>query len=107
MAGFREEVLNLIRQIPQGRVMTYGGVARAVGYPQRARQVGMILFGLGESDGEVPWQRVVNAQGGLSTYKVGSGEWQRALLLSEGVEVGPDNLVDLKKYGWGPEGAPR
>ena len=103
MAGFREDVLNFIKQIPEGRVMTYGGVARAVGYPQRARQVGMILFGIGELDGEIPWQRVINSQGGISTFKVGTGELQRALLKSEGVEVSTDGIVDLKKYEWKPE----
>jgi methylated-DNA-protein-cysteine methyltransferase related protein len=103
MSGFREDVLSFIKQIPEGRVMTYGGVARAVGYPQRARQVGMILFGIGELDGEIPWQRVINSQGGISTFKVGTGELQRALLKSEGVEVSADGIVDLKKYEWKTE----
>jgi alkylated DNA nucleotide flippase Atl1 len=48
---------------------------------------GRVLFGLRDADGDVPWQRVVNARGGISTFKVGAGELQVALLRAEGIEV--------------------
>lgn len=106
-AAFREAVLNVVRAVPQGKVTTYGEVALMVGMPNHARQVGAVLYGLKESDGDVPWQRVVNASGGISTYKVGSGELQVALLRSEGVEVVNDR-VDLRRYRWeGPEQGPQ
>lgn len=98
---FRERVLQVVREVPRGRVVSYGQVALWVGSPRAARQVGAVLFGLREADGEVPWQRVVNARGGISTYKVGAGELQTALLRAEGVEVGVDG-VDLARYGWSP-----
>ncbi|MBX3139628.1 MAG: MGMT family protein [Trueperaceae bacterium] len=98
--GFREAVLRVVRAVPAGRVTTYGEVALLAGRPNHARQVGAILYGLrgGEVD-DVPWQRVINASGGISTYKVGSGELQVALLRSEGVEVS-DDRVDLRRYRW-------
>lgn len=96
---FRERVLAVVRSIPEGRVTNYGTVALLAGNPLAARQVGGILYGLKESEGDVPWQRVINVQGGISTYKVGTGELQVALLRHEGVEV-IDDKVDLKRFGW-------
>lgn len=98
---FRERVLQVVREVPPGRVVSYGQVALWAGSPRAARQVGSVLFGLRESDGDVPWQRVVNARGGISTYKVGAGELQVALLRAEGVEVDADG-VDLARWGWAP-----
>lgn len=100
--SFRARVLRVVRSVPAGRVVTYGQVALLAGSPRAARQVGGVLYGSREGD-EVPWQRVVNARGGISTHKIGAGELQEALLRSEGVEIGPDG-VDLRRYGWAPEG---
>lgn len=100
-ATFRKRVLEQVARIPAGRVMTYGEVALFVGRPGTARQVGGVLFGLSVWEAEtVPWHRVVNAQGRLSTYKVGSGELQRALLEAEGVVFGASGRLDLKRYGF-------
>lgn len=96
--SFRERVLAVVRAIPHGRVATYGQVALLAGAPRAARQVGGILFRSAESD-DVPWQRVVNASGGISTHKVGAGTLQEALLRSEGVEVDASG-VDLRRYRW-------
>ncbi len=96
---FRDRVLGIVRAIPRGRVLTYGDVAVLAGAPRASRQVGRIMYFYGR---RVPWQRVINHYGGLSTYKVGSGELQRALLQEEGVEFGADGTVDLKKYRWRP-----
>jgi methylated-DNA-protein-cysteine methyltransferase-like protein len=106
--SYRERVLEVVRAIPRGKVTNYGTVALLAGRPRTARQVGVVLYGLRESDADVPWQRVVNAQGGISTFKVGHGELQIALLEAEGVEV-VDRTVDLGRYGWdpGPEWAER
>lgn len=96
---FRDAVLAVVRAVPAGKVTTYGEVALMAGWPNHARQVGAVLFGLRETEDDVPWQRVINANGGISTYKVGSGELQVALLRSEGVEVTNDH-VDLRRYRW-------
>jgi methylated-DNA-protein-cysteine methyltransferase-like protein len=73
------------------------------GEPRGARQVGMVLWGLDSGD-DVPWQRVINSQGGISTYKVGSGEMQKALLQAEGIKVSAAGKIDLKRYQWHPVG---
>ncbi len=96
---FQRRVLQIVRMIPRGRVATYGQVAVLAGTPRAARQVGRILYFYGRT---VPWQRVINHYGGLSTYKVGSGVEQRQLLEQEGVKFRPDETVDLGKYRWRP-----
>ncbi|MFO7544224.1 MAG: MGMT family protein [Trueperaceae bacterium] len=102
MEDFRTRVLRVVRAVPPGRVTTYGSVAALAGSPGAARQVGTVLRGLTDADDDVPWQRVINAAGGISTYKVGSGELQVALLRSEGVEV-EDDRVNLRRFGWTPD----
>lgn len=96
---FQQRVLEIIRAIPRGHVLTYGQVAALADTPRAARQVGRILYASGRT---VPWQRVINHYGGLSTYKVGSGEQQRALLENEGVSFREDGTLDLKRYQWRP-----
>lgn len=103
MKPFRQAVLDVVRAVPHGKVTTYGTVALLAGRPRAARQVGAVLYGLRDSDADVPWQRVINASGGISTFKVGSGELQVALLVAEGVQV-IDRKVDLKRFGWRPAG---
>ena len=77
-----ERILEIIRAIPVGSVRSYGGVAKAAGLPHGARQVARLLH---SANVAVPWHRVVNAQRRISLTGV-SGEKQRALLESEGVE---------------------
>jgi methylated-DNA-protein-cysteine methyltransferase related protein len=96
---FQQRVLEIVRAIPRGHVLTYGQVAALTDTPRAARQVGRILYASGRT---VPWQRVINSYGGLSTYKVGSGELQRALLEKEGITFRLDGTLDLKKYQWQP-----
>ena len=102
MRGFRERVLALVCTVPSGKVATYGQIARLAGHPRAARQVGGVLHGLRDSD--VPWQRIINAQGAISTYKVGAGELQRALLESEGVVFDREGRCDLERYRWSGPG---
>lgn len=96
---FQNRVLEIVRAIPRGKVLSYGQVALLAGASRGARQVGRILYARGRT---VPWQRVINRYGGLSTYKVGSGFEQRALLEKEGVVFTKDGVVDLKKHQWRP-----
>jgi methylated-DNA-protein-cysteine methyltransferase-like protein len=77
----RERILAAIRRIPRGTVSTYGGVARAAGFPGAARQVAWALHGCGP---DVPWQRVVGA-GGKVLLKGAPGLEQRLRLRTEGV----------------------
>lgn len=99
VAGFRDNVITVVRAIPVGKVATYGQVAALAGSPRAARIVGGILRHAAE---EVPWHRVVNAQGGISTYRIGAGDLQVAILTSEGVPV-ENREVDLAVFRWRPE----
>ena len=101
MREFRERVLALVERIPAGRVMTYGQLALLAGSAGNARQVGFIMHGLAGS--ELPWHRVINAQGAISTYKVGMGDTQRALLEAEGVTFDERGRCDLTRLQWWPD----
>ena len=98
-ADFRTPVLEVIAQIPEGRVMTYGQVARVAGKPRNPRQVGDILQGL-HLETDHPWWRVINSSGRLSTYKVGTGDLQKRLLEAEGVVIDATGKISLERYRW-------
>lgn len=87
----------LTRRIPHGRVTTYGALARALGVPHGARTVG---WALGVCPDDVPWHRVVNAQGAISWRPSVGFRLQRALLRAEGVRFNRRGRIDLTKYGW-------
>lgn len=96
--GFYQQVYELVRQVPKGRVVTYGQIAATLGNVRKARMVGWAMRGCPD---DVPWHRVVNASGGLSTRPVhGSFHPQRALLEDEGVEFDHSGRIDLESYGW-------
>ena len=101
--SFFETVYHVTRQIPVGRVCTYGGFARLLtGRPGAARTVGWALHGLPANLVDaVPWWRVINAQGRISTScTTHSAAEQRARLEEEGVAFGADGRVDLDRFGW-------
>ena len=97
-----ERIYEITRQIPYGRVATYGTVARLAGLPGQARLVGYALFRVALPDEEVPWHRVINAKGEISRAPSRRGsDWvQQARLLAEGVEFGPSGKISLAVYGW-------
>ncbi len=100
MQGFFERVYAAIRQIPRGKVATYGDIARLIGSPKSARQVGWALHS-NPTPVANPCHRVVFADGSLSAgFAFGGRDAQRALLDAEGVEVGDDYKVDLALYRW-------
>ena len=94
----------MVRQIPYGKVATYGQVAELANFYGRARMVGYALFRLAP-DTDVPWQRVINAKGEISEspFRNGDDYLQRSLLEAEGVEFNRGGKIDLKKYRWRPE----
>lgn len=102
MSNFQTCVLDLIQRIPSGSVATYGQIAALAGSPRAARQVGQILRGLKNNpkSTEIPWQRVVNRLGGLSTWKIDAGELQQAMLEGEGIIFDADGYCSLSTYLW-------
>jgi methylated-DNA-protein-cysteine methyltransferase related protein len=99
-------VYRLVSQVPKGKVVTYGQVAALLGAPRAARAVGTALRYLPQSlSHTVPWQRVVNASGGISirgdVFRVDEQRW---LLESEGIAFERSGKINLKKYQWkGPK----
>lgn len=104
MSPFRKAVLEIVARIPHGRVTSYGAVAAMAGQPRAARGVGWILNGL-PPDTDLPWWRVVNAQGGLSTRKLPgpAGHLQKDLLVREGVAFDERDLIAQDRFWWRPE----
>ncbi len=98
---FSQKVAEIIRKIPYGKVTTYGTVAVLAGWPRGARIVGGILHNLGE---DLPWQRIINKDGFISTKCLKHPKsLQKALLEQEGIEVSDEFMIDLGKYGWAGE----
>jgi len=95
-------VYRIVCRIPAGQVATYGQIAAMSGMPRAARQVGWALAALGEED-DVPWHRVINAQGEISPRGGPEAvDLQRALLKSEGIEFNRRDRIDLDRYCWLP-----
>jgi methylated-DNA-protein-cysteine methyltransferase-like protein len=102
-----ERVYAVVRRIPEGRVATYGQVARLAGLGDSARQVGYALHALPALSG-VPWHRVINARGEISLPRATGGDvTQRLRLEREGVKFDGKGRVDLKVFGWKPGGGRR
>ena len=98
---YRERVYELVRQIPSGRVMTYGQIADLLGEGYTPRTVGYVMYGAGEED--VPWQRVINSRGACSTGRVViPPDKQQRMLEAEGVLFDQNGRCDLGRYRWEP-----
>lgn len=96
-AKFFARVYALVRSIPRGRVTTYGTIALALGVPRGARTVGWALRACPD---DVPWYRVVNAQGKISWRPTGGYHLQRAQLQREGVRFTREGRIDFDRFGW-------
>ncbi len=102
-SNFAVRVEAIVAQIPEGRVMTYGQLAALCGSPRAARIVGGIAhFG----DSALPWQRVVNKQGGLAAGYPGGRQAHAQHLQAEGVEITDDYyVVGVHELLWWPSGS--
>lgn len=95
--GFFEAVYAVVAQIPYGKVMTYGDIARQIGYPRKARFVG---YAMRVCPDELPWHRVVKADGSIA-----GGDFapiRRMLLEQEDVPFLADGRIDLTRCRWLP-----
>ena len=99
-------IYEVTKQIPRGKVATYGQVAVLAGLPGHARLAGYALYNLPpDLADKVPWQRVINAQGRISysESRRGGDHLQRKLLEKEGVVFDKNGRIDLRQFGWRPE----
>ncbi|KAA3610586.1 MAG: hypothetical protein DWQ05_21445 [Calditrichaeota bacterium] len=95
-----KKVIDIIMQIPEGKVATYGQIAALAGFPGRARHVGWILNQTNTPN--LPWHRVINSRGTISLPHNGKYQLQKVLLQDEGVLFNDNDIIDLKQFCWQP-----
>lgn len=95
-----KKIYDTVRRIPEGHVATYGQIAKLIGYPRHARQVGYALASL-DNQHSVPWHRVVNAKGKISSRRMeGYDDYQRLLLEEENIIFNDKGYISLKQFQW-------
>lgn len=100
--AFFDEVYEVVKQIPVGKVATYGQIARMVGQPRKAKIVGWALHS-NPQPGIIPCHRVVNRNGELSgAFAFGGSHAQRELLEAEGIIFDESGTISLQEYLWKP-----
>jgi methylated-DNA-protein-cysteine methyltransferase-like protein len=96
------EIYEVIARIPPRRVATYGQIAELAGIPGQPRRIGYALSAL-PGDSSIPWHRVINAKGMISSRsESGPDNLQRRLLKQEGIVFGPSGRIDLARFRWMP-----
>lgn len=100
MEAFTRKVIQVIQNIPSGKVMTYGQIAAQAGSPRGARQVARLLHSM-SAKYELPWHRVVNAAGTISIQDENYRQMQKELLQREGVEISGEK-IDLIRFRFDP-----
>jgi methylated-DNA-protein-cysteine methyltransferase related protein len=101
--SFFELVFEVARQIPKGRVTSYGAIAECLGAKSSARMVGWAMNGAHRVKPKIPAHRVVNRNGMLSgKHHFGTPTRMKELLEKEGIKVKKDTIVDFKKIFWDP-----
>lgn len=102
---FHHQVWDLVRQIPVGKVATYGQIARMIPAPEGVEEKAYHAFGprwvggaMAACPEDVPWQRVINSKGEISLRP--GAEHQRLLLEEEGIQFNESGRIDLKIFGW-------
>lgn len=103
LESFTDRVYWLVQQVPPGTVATYGQIATYAGSTGAARAVGNLMRNSLTNGVECPWQRIINASGGIS-YKgdVVRAELQRQLLEREGIAFDHRSRCDLDACRWSP-----
>jgi len=102
-ANFYEQVYEIARLIPKGRVTSYGAIAKSLGAAKSSRMVGHAMAYAGTAHPKVPAHRVVNSSGLLTgKFHFSPPELMIELLNNEGIEVKNDKVVNFKKLFWNP-----
>lgn len=99
MTELSKRIVQIIKSVPKGKVLSYGGVAALAGSPRGARQVSWLLKS--QSDKEnLPWWRIINSKGRISIKDPVGYDLQKSYLEDEGVEIDSTGQIDLKLYLW-------
>jgi methylated-DNA-protein-cysteine methyltransferase related protein len=102
MESFTKRAVKIIKEIPAGKVMTYGQIAGLAGSPRGARQVVRILHSMSKKF-NLPWHRVINSKGQIGLKDEVSFLDQKMALESEGIKFLPNESISLEKYQHHPE----
>ncbi len=102
VSEFTEDVIKLIQNIPEGKVLSYGLIAKLAGNPRAARQVSWILHSSTEKY-KLPWHRVINSEGNIALRSEIDKQYQKDLLKKEGVKFLDEYRIDLKSSIWNIE----
>src|SRR5689334_16257582 len=99
-----EQIYRIVLKIPRGRVMTYGQIARLMDDRYSPRLVGWAMHAVPQDGRDIPWHRVINSKGSISTGRIiiQEPQLQRYLLEAEGVVFDARGHCDLKVYQWSP-----
>jgi len=101
--GFFQQVYEVARLIPSGRVTSYGAIAKYLGTAQSARMVGWAMNDAGSQNEYVPAHRVVNRSGLLTgKHHFGNSNTMKQLLENEGITIENDKIIDFDKLFWDP-----
>lgn len=103
--NFYDDVYQVVRLIPSGRVTSYGAIAAYLGSKQSSRVVGYAMMACGTANPPVPAHRVVNRQGLLTGKFHFGGDTMEQLLASEGITVIDNQVQDFKQLFWDPASA--
>ncbi|MBD2042631.1 MGMT family protein [Microcoleus sp. FACHB-672] len=103
-----DNIYDIVRKIPHGRVATYGQVADLAELYGKARLVGYALYRVDMRSSDIPWHRVINAKGEISQspLRYGTDCLQQTLLEEEGIKFSAEGKVNLREYLWRPEVLP-
>ena len=102
-ASFYEQVYQVVRLIPKGRVSSYGAIASYLGTKGSSRMVGYAMNGAGNISPKVPAHRVVNRNGLLTgKFHFASPTAMQDLLAKEGIQVSDDKILNFKTHFWDP-----
>jgi len=101
ISDFTATVIKLIKQIPIGKVSTYGKIAILAGNPRGARQVSWILHSSSKKY-NLPWHRVINSKGIIAMKSIDGKYSHQEMLEKEGIEFISEFKVNLKKFLWYP-----
>lgn len=102
MKNYFETVYQIVKQIPYGKVTTYGAIAASIGSKQGARMVGWALNSTKTKPSEIPAHRVVNRKGLLTGKRHFYANNMKELLTAEGIEIIDNQIIDFEKHFWNP-----
>ncbi len=102
--SFFNKVYEVVKQIPRGRVTSYGAIAEYLGTKGSARMVGWALNSSFRNKSFIPAHRVANRNGVLTgKHYFGGSEVMKELLENEGIQIKGDKIIDFQKYFWDPQ----